>query len=129
MVTCSSARHHGAEDPVSLLTLRAVPSQLLFQMAGAVSLQVGLLALRLLLALLLSVHFIGLLVFAVVLFARLPGEHLSLHGDVCAALLGDQEVFHLPGVAAVPQHEDHPVGAHHEPAGGHGGNRTYMMLL
>ncbi len=106
-----------------------VPSQILFRIAGAVSIQVGLLAVRLLLALLLGVDCIRLLVFGVVLVSSLPGEHLSLHGDVHAAFLGHEEVFDLPGKTAVPQHEDHSVGAHHKPAEGQVDETRYCSLL
>lgn len=99
------------------LSLCIIPSQLLFQAAGTVPLQVGLLAFSLPLALLLGIDLILLLVFDVLL-GSLPGEHLSLHCDVHAAFLGHKEIFDLPGHTAIPQHEDDPVGAHHEPAGG-----------
>lgn len=55
-----------------------------------------------------------LLVFSIILLSSLPWEHLTLHCDIQAAFLGHQEVFDLPGRAAVSQHEDDPVGTHHE---------------
>lgn len=98
-------------------------------MAGAVPFNVRFLALCLLLALLLAIDFILLLVFGIVLLARLPREHLSLHRDVHAAILGHEEVFDLPGQTAVPQHEDHPVRAHHEPAGGQMSHTRYCSCI
>lgn len=88
-------------------------SQLWVGPPGVVLLGVGL-ALTLTL---LFPNVILLLVFIVVLLCSLPREHLTLHRDVHAAFLGHQEVFDLPGHAAVPQHENDPVGTHHEPTG------------
>lgn len=55
-----------------------------------------------------------LLVFSIVLLSSLPWEHLTLHCDVHAAVLGHQEVLDLPGHTAISQHENDPVGTHHE---------------
>lgn len=92
-------------------------SQLLFVLAGSVSLQVWLLALTLLFALFLGIDFTWLFIFVVVLLGCPPREHLPFHRDVHATLLGHKEIFHLPGHAAVAQHEDDPVGAHDKPGG------------
>lgn len=66
------------------------------------------------LAFLFPSNVILLLVFSIILLGSLSREHLTLHCDIRAAFLGHQEVFDLPGHAAVPQHENDPVGTHHE---------------
>lgn len=55
-----------------------------------------------------------LLVFSLILLRSLAREHLALHRHIHAALLGHQEVLDLPGHAAISQHENDPVGTHHE---------------
>lgn len=58
-----------------------------------------------------------LFVFSIILLGSLAWEHLALHCDIHTALLGHQEVFDLPGHAAISQHENNPVGTHHESTG------------
>ncbi len=98
-------------------------------MAGAVPIQVGLFALSLLLALFLGINFVLLLRFSAVLLGSLTGKHLPFHSDVHAAFLGHKEIFDLPGHTAVPQHEDHPVGAYDEPAGVQVDEKTILNVM
>lgn len=83
------------------------------------------LRLSLALAFLFPSDVILLLVFSVILLSSLPWEHLTLHGDVHAAFLGYQEVFDLPGHTAISQHENDPVGSHHESIEWGGGTKKY----
>lgn len=106
-----------AEDLQHLVCCCFVPSELTLKVAGTVPFDVWLPAVSLLiLCALLGVDVILLLLFCVILLGAFPREHLSLHGDVRTVFLGYEEVFDLPGQTAIPQHEDHPVGAHNEPA-------------